>query len=251
MYSTQVPSSWRSTRWLSQIFSNSVRGTGGGGGGVADFLRNAMVRLLLSAALGVADGLLFLRLFLLELLAARTLESLLGLHGDELALGVGVLGDATRLAAHVAQVIELGAAHDALTDDFDFPDAGTIEREHALHAFAEGNLAHGERRVHAVVLAGDAQAFVDLQTLAGAFLNLDVHLESVARFETGNWPLGLHFVDRLLADRVDNVNLSLPFVASIFVRLLHGPPAFPQIGPPPPRDLFPLLPPPFRDPAVV
>src|SRR5690349_22444752 len=113
---TQVPSSWRWTTWLSQIFSNRVRGGGGGGGGVADFLRNAMVRLLLSAALGGAHVLLFLGLFLLELLAARRLL------GHQLALGLDVLGDAARLAAQVAQVIELGAAHDALTDDLDFPD---------------------------------------------------------------------------------------------------------------------------------
>src|SRR5471030_2791456 len=202
MYSTQVPSSWRSTRWLSQIFSNSVRGGAGGGGGVADFLRNAMVRLLLSAALGVAHGLLFLGLFLLELLAARTLESLFGLNGDELALGVGVLGDAARLAAQVAQVIELGAAHDALTDDLDFPDARAIEREHALHAFAEADLAHRERGVHAGILARDAQAFIDLKPLAVAFLHLDVHAERIARLEARHRPLALYLVDRRLADRV-------------------------------------------------
>src|SRR5471030_176481 len=215
MYSTQVPSSWRSTRWLSQIFSNNVRGGAGGGGGVADFLRNAMMRLLLPAALGGAHGLFFLGLFLLELLAARTLESLLGLNGDELALGVGVLGDAARLAAQIAQVIELGAAHDALTDDFDFPDARTVEREHALHAFAERDLADGERGVHAVVLARDAEAFVDLQTLAGALLHLDVHLEGVARFEPRHGPLALHLVDRRLADRVENVHRSLPFITDL------------------------------------
>src|SRR5476651_1570013 len=198
---TQVPSSWRWTTWLSQIFSNSVRG-GGGGGGVADFLRNAMVRLLLAAALGGSHGLLFLGLFLLELLAARTLGLLFSLHGQQFALGVGVLGDTARLAAQVAQVIELGAAYDALTDDLDFPDAGTIEREHALHAFAEADLAHRERGVHARVLAGDAQAFVDLKPLAVAFLHLDVHAERVARFEARHRPLALHLVDRRLADRV-------------------------------------------------
>src|SRR6476646_5160565 len=152
---TQVPSSWRWTTWLSQIFSNSVRGGGGGAGGVADFLRNAMVRLLLAAALGGAGGFLFLRLFLLELLAARPLESLLGLDGDQLALGLGVLGDAARLAAQVAQVIELGAAHDALPHDLDFPDVRAVEREHALDALVEADLAHRERGVHAGILAGD------------------------------------------------------------------------------------------------
>src|ERR1700757_1128857 len=132
---TQVPSSWRWTTWLSQIFSNKVLGGGGGGGGVADFLRNAIVRLLLSAALGGAHVLLFLRLFLLELLAARSLL------GDQLTLGLDVLGDAARLAAQVAQVIELGAAHDALPDDLDFPDVRAIEREHALDALVEADLA--------------------------------------------------------------------------------------------------------------
>src|SRR5438093_716945 len=110
---TQVPSSWRWTTWLSQIFSNSVRG-GGGGGGVADFLRNAMVRLLLRRGLGSARGLVFPGLLFLEFLAPRPLGGLLGLLGDQLALGLDVLGDAARLAAQVAQVVELGAADCAL-----------------------------------------------------------------------------------------------------------------------------------------
>src|SRR5262245_49171869 len=100
---TQVPSSWRWTTWLSQIFSNSVRGGGGGGGGVADFLRNAMADLLL-AALGGADLAPFVPgLLLLELLAPGPLGRLLGLLGDQLALGLDVLGDAARLAAQIAQ----------------------------------------------------------------------------------------------------------------------------------------------------
>jgi hypothetical protein len=58
------------------------------------------------------------------------------------------------------------------------------------------------RTVHAGVLAGDAEAFVDLQTLAAAFLHLDVHLEGVAGLEARHGPLGLHLVDRGLANRV-------------------------------------------------
>src|SRR5260370_28929248 len=110
--------------WLSQIFSNSVRG--GGGGGVADFLRNAMAGLLLRRALGRARGLLVPGLLLLELLAPRPLGGLLGLLGDQLALGLDVLGDAARLAAQIAQVIELGAAHYALADDLDLPDQRAV-----------------------------------------------------------------------------------------------------------------------------
>jgi hypothetical protein len=62
-------------------------------------------------------------LFLLELLAPGPLGGLLGLLGEQLALGLDVLGDAARLAAQVAQVIELGAAHGALADHLDLPDA--------------------------------------------------------------------------------------------------------------------------------
>ena len=156
-----------------------------------------------------------LRLFLLELLAARPLDGLLGLLGDQLALGLGVLGDAARLAAQVAQVIELGAAHDALADDLDLPDARAVEREHALDAFAEADLAHRERGVHAGVLAGDAEAFIDLQALAVAFLHLDVHAQRVAGLEARHRPLGLHLVDRRLADRVENVHRIHPFVTSL------------------------------------
>src|SRR5205085_1240525 len=94
---------WKSATFFSSV-SNRVRGGGGGAAGVADFLRKAMMRLLLGAALGGAGGLLFLGLFLLELLAARTLRRLLGLHREQLALGLGVLGDAARLAAQRAQV---------------------------------------------------------------------------------------------------------------------------------------------------
>src|SRR5689334_3686169 len=218
---TQVPSSWRWTTWLSQIFSNRVRGGGGGGGGVADFLRNAMVRLLLSAALGGTHVLLFLGLFLLELLAARRLL------GHQLALGLDVLGDAARLAAQVAQVIELGAAHDALTDDLDFPDVRAVERKHALDALVERDLAHRERGVHARVLARDALAFVDLDALAVAFLHLEVHPERIARLETRHRPFGGDLVHLGLAQRVENVHRTCPFVTSLRLSSRSGGPTNP------------------------
>src|SRR5271169_454814 len=118
-----------------------------------------MVRLLLArAALGGAHVALGLGLFLLELLAPGPLRGLLGLLGDQLALGLDVLGDAARLAAQVAQVIELGAAHDAFAHDLDFPDVRAVEREHALDALAEADLAYREGGVHPGVLAADAEA---------------------------------------------------------------------------------------------
>src|ERR1044072_6699322 len=211
----QVPSSWWLTTWASQIVANGVRGGGGGGGGVPDFLRTARMRLVLPAALGGAHGPLVLGLFLLELLAPRTLGGLLGLLGDQLALGLGVRGDAARLAAQIAPGIELGAAHDAPSDDLDLPDAGAIEREHALHTLAEGDLAHRERGVHAGVLAADAQALIDLQALAVAFLHLDVHAQRIAGLEARHRPPALHLVDRGLADRVENVHRIHPFITSL------------------------------------
>src|SRR6516165_2350326 len=41
------------------------------------------------------------------------------------------------------------------------------------------------------------------------------------------------------------------FLSSLLFVQLRGAAAFPQIGPPSPRDLFPLLPPPFGNLAVV
>src|SRR5262249_2647861 len=158
-------------------------------GGGAAFLRIAMARLL-PAALGGAHASFGPRLLLLELLAARPLGGLLGLLGDQLALGFDVLGDTARLAAQVAQGVGAGAAHHALAHHLDFPDRRAVQREDALDAFAEADLAHRERGVHAGVLAADAQALVDLDALAVAFLHLDVHAQRVAGFETRHRPFG-------------------------------------------------------------
>src|SRR5437762_7632860 len=98
-----------------------------------------MARLPLGA-LGGAHAAFAAGLFLLELLAPRPLGRLFGLLGDQLALGLDVLGDAARLAAQVAQVIELGAAHHALAHDLDLPDARTVQREDPFDALAEADL---------------------------------------------------------------------------------------------------------------
>src|SRR5215468_3360304 len=168
---------------------------------------------LLLAALGGAHA-AFARLLLLELLAPRPLGGFLGLLGDQLALGLDVLGAAARLAAQVTQVVELGAAHHALAHHLDLPDRRAVEREDALDALAEADLAHRERGVHASILAGDAKAFVDLDALAVAFLHLDVHAQRVAGFETRHRPFGLHLVHRGLGQRIENVHRYSPFVTS-------------------------------------
>ena len=79
------------------------------------------------------------------------------------------LGDAGRLAAAAAQVIELGAPHVAAAHDLDRGDARRMQREDALHALAVGDLAQGEVRVDAGVLAADADALEGLDALALAF----------------------------------------------------------------------------------
>src|SRR5579875_3077093 len=68
------------------------------------------------------------------------------------------LGDAGRLPAAVAQVVELGAADGAAALHFDRLDVGADGREHPLHALAEADLSDREGLHHAFAGAGDAHA---------------------------------------------------------------------------------------------
>src|SRR5204862_4196091 len=95
-------------------------------------------------------------------------------------------GDPGRLPATVAQVVELGATHDAATLHFDRFDHRREHRENPLDAFAEADLAHGEALVDALAAPGDADAFIGLDALALAFLDLHVNTDGVARLELGN-----------------------------------------------------------------
>src|SRR4051794_8238899 len=107
----QVPSSWRSMTWLSQILSKRGRGPA-----TASLLRVGR-RGLGRGAVGRGHG-----------LAAALL-------------------DARRLAGAAAQVIELGAADAAAAHDLDRGEAGRIEREDALDPLAIRDLAQREARV--------------------------------------------------------------------------------------------------------
>ena len=49
-----------------------------------------------------------------------------------------LLDDAGRLAAETAQIIQLRAAHLALTDDFDLLEPRRMQRENTLDTFAVG-----------------------------------------------------------------------------------------------------------------
>ena len=109
--------------------------------------------------------------------------SCLGLAALGLRLGVDALGDAGRLAAAIAQVIELGAPHLAAAHHLDRVDVRRIDREHALDALAVGDLADREALLDAAAGAGDADALVGLHAGALAFLDLDVHDDGVAGLE--------------------------------------------------------------------
>src|SRR6185295_19436817 len=80
--------------------------------------------------------------------AERRCSRLLGLAGRRsfgLAAANGpALGDTRRLSGAAAQIIELGPAHVAAADHLDMVDDRRIEREDALDAFAEADLADGE-----------------------------------------------------------------------------------------------------------
>ena len=67
-----------------------------------------------------------------------------------------------------------------------------MQRENLLDADAIGQTADGDGLLDATVLLGDHNALEDLDTLAGAFLDLDVDADGVA--DVGNGLLSLHLL---------------------------------------------------------
>src|SRR6185295_10444705 len=63
------------------------------------------------------------------------------------------LGDARLFAGQTLEIIELRAPHAAAAQNLDRIHHRAIDGEDALHAFAIGNLPHGEVLVHALALA--------------------------------------------------------------------------------------------------
>src|SRR5579875_2389902 len=119
---------------------------------------------------------------------------------------VAAFGDARRLAGAAAQIIELGATHGTLADDGNRLDVGRIEREDALDAFAERNLADGERRAHALVGAGDAHALEILHAGAVALDHLDADAQRVTRAEFGDLVGLVELGDLLGLEGLDEVH---------------------------------------------
>ena len=113
------------------------------------------------------------------LLEQSGLDRLLGAH-------VAALAHACALAHALAQVVELGAANIAARGDLHALDLGRMQGKRALHAHAEGLLAHGEGLARAVALALDHDALEHLHAAARALDDLEVDLDPVSRREAGN-----------------------------------------------------------------
>src|SRR6202047_808084 len=112
----------------------------------------------------------------------------LGCFLSDLARGLGggrlhLLGDTRRLAAPVAQIIELSTAHLAAPQHLDRFDIRRKHWENALDALAIGNFAYREALVDPAAVAGDADAFIGLHAGPLAFRHLDVYDDSVARLK--------------------------------------------------------------------
>src|SRR6185437_15193496 len=128
------------------------------------------------------------------------------------------LGDARRLAATGAQVIQLGAPDGAAAYDVNRADARRIEREDALDALAIRDLAQGEVRVDPGILAGDAYPLESLDALALAFDDPHADAHRVAGLERRDRPLAGQLVDLLGFELLQQIHRStsylLPLAAS-------------------------------------
>src|SRR5206468_2964111 len=121
----------------------------------------------------------------LKLLSFRRL-GLGTLAAGDVALDRPALGDASGLTRAAAQIVELGTADVAAAHDLDMVDDRRIEREHALDALAEADLADGEAGADALIGASDAHALEILDAGAVAFDHLDADTKRVAGAEFGN-----------------------------------------------------------------
>jgi hypothetical protein len=100
--------------------------------------------------------------------------------------GLAALPDPGSLATQRAEVVQLGAANPSAGNDLDLVDSRCVHREGPLDADAVADLADGERLAGAAALPPDHHALEDLDPGPVTFLDVNVHLESVARPETGD-----------------------------------------------------------------
>src|SRR6478735_8122454 len=120
--------------------------------------------------------------------------------------GVALLLDLRGLAAEVTEVVQLRATHVAAGHDLDLLDDRGVDREGALDADAEADLANGEGLADTVALAADGDALEDLDAGARALDDLDVDLQRVAGTEVRDVAAKGGCVDRVKS--VHEVSLS-------------------------------------------
>ena len=121
--------------------------------------------------------------------------------GGQLGLLLAQLLDLGLLAAELAQVVELGAAHVTAGHDLDPVDARAVDRVGPLDADAEADLADREGLAQAGALAADHDALEDLDAGTVALDDPGVHLDGVTGAEVGKvGPL------RLGVERVQRVH---------------------------------------------
>src|SRR5579863_5478668 len=114
-------------------------------------------------------------------------ESTAGWRGRHRAVRLFALAQARGFALQAAQVVELGAADAAGADDVDVIDDGRVNREDALDAVAEADLADGDGFAEAAgVIAGEYGAFKRLEALFIAFLDFDVDANGIAGAKFGD-----------------------------------------------------------------
>src|SRR3954447_23407117 len=95
--------------------------------------------------------------------------------------GVALLLDLRLLAAQLTQVVELRSTDVAARDELDVVHDRRVHGERSLHAYAETHLACRESLAHAAALASDHDPLEDLDALAVALDDADMHLHRVAR----------------------------------------------------------------------
>src|SRR6267378_2199629 len=122
------------------------------------------------------------------------------------AAAAGSLDDARPFAGEAAQVIELRPADHPATHYFDRGDPRRIERKDAFNSLAVGDLAQGEVRVDAGVLAGNANSFEGLDALALAFDHPDHDAHRITRLEFRHRPVGGELFDLLALDLLKKIH---------------------------------------------
>src|SRR3954451_23052883 len=122
---------------------------------------------------------------------------------------LGLFDDAGRLAAQIAQVIQLSAPHLAASHHLDRVDHRRHHRKYAFHTFAIGNLADREAFVEPGTGSADADTFIGLHAGAIAFHHLDVDDQGVARSEFRNCLAGGQLFELLFFQLLNEVHRNL------------------------------------------